>query len=232
VNPSRDNEPAIIAADVPRSRRQLLTAGGIAAVAGLLGAVGISTTVEAKDGQWVKAGRKTTATNTTNLEAKKGPAFLSRVTGGGKVSGIRGYASSNKGTGVQGWADAKKGTTIGIEGRTNSADGKAGHFVAGNGGVALVAKSPDKKGVALRTQGRLELTERSGSSELSGGSEFVIPVAGGLSETSLVLATLQDHVAGVHVESASVLDAKDGLIVVRLNQAVPEPTRVAWIVLD
>ncbi len=47
-----------------------------------------------------------------------------------------------------------------------------------------------------------------------------------------MLATLQDHVPGVHVEAASVLDTDEGLIVVRLNQAVPEPARVAWIVLD
>jgi hypothetical protein len=33
------------------------------------------------------------------------------------------------------------------------------------------------------------------------------------------------------VESAAVLDANDGLIVVRLSQAVAEPARVAWMVL-
>jgi hypothetical protein len=231
VNSSRDNEPAIIAADEPRTRRQLLTAGGVAAVAGLLAAVGIPAGAEAKDGQNVKAGGKTTATNTTTLQARKGPAFLSRVTGDGSVTGVRGYATSKKGTGVQGWADAKKGGTIGVEGRTKSPDGKAGHFVAENGGTALVAKSPDKRGVALKTEGRLQFAKRTGVSELSGGSEYVIPVAGGLSEDSLVLATLQDHVPGVHVESAAVLDANDGLIVVRLSQAVAEPARVAWMVL-
>lgn len=232
MNSSRGNEPSMVATDEPRSRRQLLTAGGIAAVAGVLGAFGISTGAEAKDGQWLKVGNKTTATKTTTLEARKGPGFLSRVVGGGKVSAIRGYATSTKGTGVQGWADAKKGSTVGVDGQTQSPDGKAGQFVAANGGTALLARSPDKKGVALRTEGRLQFTERSGSSSVSGGSEFVIPVAGGLSDSSLVLATLQDHFPGVHVESASVLDAKEGLIVVRLNQAVPEPARVAWIVLD
>ena len=54
---------------------------------------------------------------------------------------------------------------------------------------------------------------------------------GGLREDALVLATLQDHHAGVHVESASVLDAAEGLIVVRLNQALAEPAKVGWIVL-
>ena len=232
MNSSRDNEPTIIAADEPRTRRQLLTAGGVAAVAGVLGALGISNTAAAKDGQWLKVGNKTTATKTTTLEAKKGPGFLTRVAGGGKVSAIRGYATSNKGTGVQGWADATKGATIGVDGQTRSPDGKAGQFTAANGGTAVLAKSPDKKGVALRTEGRLQFTNRSGSTQTSGGSEIVIPVQGGLSDDSLVLATLQDHFPGVHVEAAHVLDAQDGLIVVRLNQAVPEPASVAWIVLN
>jgi hypothetical protein len=204
----------------------------MAAVAGVLGALGIATGAEAKDGQFLKAGNKVTATRTTSIQSKKGPAFLARVVGKGKVAALRGLATSQSGTGLQGWADAKKGSTIGVDGLTRSPDGKAGQFTAANGGTALVAKSPDRRGVALRTEGRLQFTERSGSSSVSGGSEFVIPVAGGLTEGSLVLATLQDHFPGVHVEAASVLDAADGLIVVRLNQAVPEPARVAWIVLD
>jgi hypothetical protein len=232
VNSSRDIEPAIIAADEPRTRRQLLTAGGVAAVAGVLGTLGLSTRVEAKDGQWVRVGKKTTATSATTIQSQKGPAFVARVTGGGSVAGVRGYATSQKGTGVQGWAEAKKGKTVGVEGQTNSPKGKAGQFVAANGGTAVVAKSPEKKGVALRTEGKLQFEKRSGVTPTSGGAEFVIPVAGGLTEGSMVLATLQDHIPGVHVEAASVLDASQGLIVVRLNQAVSETARVAWIILD
>jgi len=218
--------------DEPRSRRQLLTAGGVAAIAGVLGAFGISTTVEAKNGENLKAGNKVTATKPTTLQSSKGPAFQARVTGGGQTSALRGVATTTKGTGVQGLADSKKGPTIGVSGITKSSDGKAGQFVASNGGTAVIARSPDKKGVALRTEGKLQLTERTGVTQTSGGAEFVIPVAGGLSDKSLVLATLQDHFPGVHVESAAVLDTDEGLIVVRLNQAVPEPARVAWIVLD
>ena len=234
MNSSRDNEPAIIAVDEPRTRRQLLTAGGIAAVAGVLGAVGLASPAEARDGQWVKAGNKTTATNTTTLESKKGPGFLARVVGGGKVTGVRGYATSRKGTGIQGWADAKKGDTIGVEGQTRSPAGRAGHFVAANGGTAVVAKSPDKQGTALRTEGRLELKKRSGVTPLSaGGSDIVTPVGGGVSKSSMVLATLQDHRPGVHVEAAYVLEpGPEGLITIRLSSAVEEETRVAWLVLD
>ena len=114
---------------------------------------------------------------------------------------------------------------------TQSPDGIAGQFSASDGGTAVEAVAT-QRGVALRTRGRLQLAERSGVSSVSGGAEFVIPVAGGLSSDTLVLATLQDHHPNVHVASASVLDAEEGLIVVRLNQAVPEPARVGWIVLD
>lgn len=232
MNSSRDNEPAIVAADEPRTRRQLLTAGGIAAIAGVLGAFGISTRVEAGDGDPVRAGRKTSANQPTTIVGRKNPAFGVRVGGSGKAAAIRGQSTARKGKGIVGVADAKNGPTVGVEGVTASPGGTAGQFVAAKGGTAIVARSPDRKGLALRTEGRLRFGGRSGSTQTSGGSEFVIPVKGGLSDSSLVLATLQDHVPGVHVESASVLDAADGLIVVRLNQAVAEPARVAWFVLD
>ncbi len=131
---------------------------------------------------------------------------------------------------MQGAASSEKGKTVGVQGLTESSDGTAGQFVADGGGTAIEARAA-KKGVALRTKGRLELSERSGGAEAI-GAEFVIPVVGGLSDKSLVLATLQDHRPGVHVEAAYVLDAEDGLIVVRLNQAVAEQTKVAWLVLD
>jgi hypothetical protein len=107
----------------------------------------------------------------------------------------------------------------------------AGLFVASGGGTALEARAGGRSGTALRTRGRIDFAERSGVASASGGAEFVIPVAGGLREDSIVLATLQDHHVGVHVESASVLDPEEGLIVVRLNQALSEPGRVGWIVL-
>jgi len=232
VNSSRDTEPATVAADEPRSRRQLLTAGGVAAIAGVLGAVGISNSVEGKDGQWVRLGQRNSANKTTQITGRKSPGLLARITGAGAA--IRGITSSEKGTGVQGWADAKKGKTTGVDGKTESPGGVAGRFVAARGGTAILARSPDRDGTALRTEGKLEFERRSGEATTSGGAEFVIPVAGGLTKKSLVLATLQDHFPGVHVEAASVLDttADRETILVRLNQAVPEPARVAWLILD
>ena len=227
---SRDIEPAIIAADEPRSRRQLLTAGGVAAIAAALGAVGISTGAEAKDGQFMRVGQKNKGTSTTSLQAARTPGLLARVTRAGAA--MRGVTSSQKGVGVQGWADAKKGKTVGVQGKTSSPKGSAGEFVAAGGGTGLVAKSTEKNGTALQTQGKLKFEQRSGVAQTSGGAEFVFEVGGGLNENSLVLATLQDHFPGVHVEAASVLDAKENLVLIRLNQAVPEPARVAWLILD
>ena len=229
---SSNQRPVAEAAEAPRTRRELLVAGSAAAVAGLLGVLGVSRSAEAKNGDAVRAGEKTSATKPTTLESRKGPAFQARVSGSGQSVGVRGAAGSPKGIGVQGEATAGKGAPVGVQGLSESPGGIAGQFIATGGGTALEADAAAKKGVALRTKGRLELTERSGLSSVSGGAEFVIPVAGGLSDTSIVLATLQDHFPGVHVESASVLDADDGLIVVRLNQAVPEPARMGWIVLD
>lgn len=228
---SNDREPTAAAAEEPRSRRELLRASGVAAIAGMLGVVGISATASAKNGSSLKAGEKNTATKSTTLESKRGPAFLVRNSGN-ETAAVKGVASSQSGVGVLGEATSKKGESTGVQGIVESPEGVAGRFVANGGGTALDARAGQKDGVALRTRGRVELTERSGITQVSGGAEFVIPVAGGLGDESIVLATLQDHIRGVHVEAAHVLDAEDGLIVVRLNQALSEPARVGWLVLD
>ena len=224
-------DPTDAPPDVRRTRRDLLTSGSVAVVASLLGVLGVAMRASAKNGDPLRAGEKTSATKSTSIESRKGPALQARLAGGPGV-GIKGSASSPKGIGVQGEATAEKGTSVGVQGLSESPEGVAGQFIAKGGGRALEAEASDKEGVALRTKGRLELTQRSGVSSVSGGAEFVIPVAGGLSDKSVILATLQDHFPGVHVESASVLDAGEGLIVVRLSQAVPEPARVGWMVLD
>lgn len=217
--------------EAPRTRRDLLRTGAAAAAASLLGVLGLTTAGQAKNGDAVRAGQRTTATRTTTLESRTGPGLLVRNAGGADAIGVRGSSSSKKGIGVLGEATAKSGETAGIQGTSASSDGAAGLFVATGGGTAVDARAAQKNGVALRTKGRLELTERSGISPVSGGAEFVIPVAGGLGNSTIVLATLQDHQPGVHVESATVLDADQGLIVVRLNQALAEPARVGWLVL-
>ena len=126
---------------------------------------------------------------------------------------------------------SRQGESIGIHGTAASPEGMAGLFVASGGGTALEARAGQRGGTALRTRGRVQFADRSGVAQATGGAEFVIPVEGGLEEDSIILATLQEHHAGVHVGSASVLDAEEGLIVIRLNQALAEPGRVGWVVL-
>ena len=220
MNSSTHHEPDIEPAEEPRSRRDLLRSGGIAALAGLLGVFGLAGTASAKNGSTVRAGDKTSASRPTTIESSQGPALQARATAKKDPIGVRGVANASKGIGVQGTAVSSKGETVGVQGLIESPDGVAGEFLASKGGTAL------------RTKGRVELAERSGRTAVSeGGAEFVIPVSGGLSETALVLATLQEHRPGVHVEAAHVLDAEEGLIVVRLNQAVAEQTEVGWVVL-
>lgn len=215
-----------------RSRRDLIRAGAAAAIAGAFGVFGSSQVVSAKNGQPVRAGERTTATKATILDSNRAPALQVRSTLPGEGVGVLAIATGRKGVGVHGRANTNKGESVGVLGETESGDGTAGRFVAAAGGTALDARSRQKDGVALRTEGRLQLTQRSGVSEVSGGAEFVIQIAGGLSSSTFVLATLQDHRPGVHVESATVLDADEGRIVVRLNQALAEPAKVGWIVLD
>ena len=229
---SAEREPVVAEAEVPRSRRDLLRAGGVATIAGLLGVFGVATASSAKNGDSIRAGQRTTASKSTTLESKRGPALLVRNTGGGEAVALRGVSGASTGIGVLGEASSDKGESAGVQGTSESPEGTAGRFIASGGGTAIDARGSQKNGVALRTKGRLQLTERSGVTSVSGGAEFVIPVAGGLSSSSLVLATLQDHHPGIHVEAANVLDAEDGLIVVRLNQALPEPAKVGWLVLD
>ena len=214
-----------------RSRRDLIRAGATAAVAGFLGVFGGSQVASARNGQTVKLGERGTATRTTTLDSRSAPALQVRSTSGDGI-GVRGIATGRQGTGVIGVGSSDKGETIGVRGETSSSDGTAGRFVAQDGGTAVDARAPGRNGVALRTRGRVQFTGRSGTTQASGGAEFVIPVDGALGPNTFVLATLQDHHPGIHVESATVLDPDEAVIVVRLNQALAEPGTVGWIVLD
>ena len=218
--------------DQPRTRRDLMRAGAAAAIAGVFGVFGTAQVTSAKNGSPLRAGERTTAGKTTTLDSTRGPALQVRSTPSGDGIGVRGIATGRKGVGISGVASSARGETVGVLGESSSADGIAGRFVAQGGGTAVDARSNQKNGVALRTRGTVQFAGRSGTSQVSGGDSFVIEVEGGLGPNTFVLATLQDHHPGVSVESATVLDADLGRIVVRLSQALAEPATVGWIVLD
>jgi hypothetical protein len=186
-----------------RSRRELLRSGGVAALVGLAALLGRPLPAAAQRG-----------------ERRRGRDRRSSDGGGsGDQAPPSTTISTSRSPALEVTNTAKEGDGVAINAISSSSQGTAGLFVASNDGTAL------------RTRGRVQFADRSGIASATGGAEFVIPVPGGLREDAFVLATLQDHHAGVHVESASVLDAEEGLIVIRLNQALAEPARVGWIVL-
>jgi hypothetical protein len=49
---------------------------------------------------------------------------------------------------------------------------------------------------------------------------------------SLVLATIQGSVAGVHVQGVTTVPGSRGSLTIHLNKAVSAPTKVAWFALN
>ena len=185
----------------------------------------------AKNGDTVRAGDRTTATQPTTIESTKGPALQARISGRDGVA-VRGSASSPKGIGVQGEATSDKGDSVGVQGLSQSPDGIAGQFIAEGGGTAVEATS-EKEGVALRTKGRLELTERSGIASVSGGAEFVIPVAGGSRETSTRAGDAAGPLPGrARRGGQRARRSMRGSSSCASTRRCPEPARVGWLVLD
>jgi hypothetical protein len=117
------------------------------------------------------------------------------------------------------------------------AAGQCGHL-AGRGNLAENTAG----GTALKVAGTALLT---GSTTFSGATTFgrsgVLTVAAGkatvtrsgvaLTAASLVLATLQQNVAGVYVRAA-VPSVSGSSFTVYLNKAVPAGTKVAWFVVN
>jgi hypothetical protein len=209
-----DRGPAREERSPVRSRRDLLRTGGVAVVASVAALLGRPLAASAQRDRRRRRSRDRGSDDAAESSAPPGQS----------IETSRSPALDVANT-------SRQGESVGIHGTAASPDGMAGLFVASGGGTALEARTGERGGTALRTRGRIQFMERSGVAPATGGAEFVIPVPGGVREDAIVLATLQDHEAGVHVESASVLDPEEGLIVIRLNQALSGPGRVGWIVL-
>ncbi len=89
-------------AEPPTTRRHVLRSGGAAALASLLGVVGLASVTSAKNGDPLRVGDKSSATKPTQLESSKGPALQVKISGSGEGVGVRGSASSAKGVGRAG----------------------------------------------------------------------------------------------------------------------------------
>jgi hypothetical protein len=126
------------------------------------------------------------------------------VAGNGGNTGVLGVTSKARGVGVWGLADSATGTGVLAE---NS---------FGGDGLKVVGKA------AFSRSGVLTVAAGKSSATHSG-----VP----LTSASLVLATLQQDRAGVHVRSA-VPDVARHSFTVHLSKAVPAPTALAWFVIN
>jgi hypothetical protein len=158
-----------------------------------------------------------------------------------KRNGVWGYTASNAGhAGIVGQAadvDAYGGFA------TNLASGTKVYLAGAWAGVLSEApSSPDAVAVAARAgigatalevQGRAKF-DRSGRASVAAGRSFVdVQIPGGLTGSSLVVATPMLNRAGVYVQSA-VPNPSTGNVRINLNK-VPSsnsPTPIAWFVIN
>jgi len=152
--------------------------------------------------------------------------------------GVRGYTNSAAAAGVRG-ENAAGGP--GLSGATTSV-GRLGHAavdganagtgpgVRGVGGIGVLAQAKTNGATALEVLGPAVFS-RSGLLTIGAGASDVIGVGVKLTAASLVLATLQENLAGIYVASAVPNVAGDSFTV-HLNKATPKAAKVAWFIVN
>ena len=141
-----------------------------------------------------------------------------------------GVAATGDGIGVDGEGNGVGVRGIGLDGvlgQTSTGNGVRG-IVTAAGGVAVFADNPF--GTALKATGRTVFSQ-SGILTVSAGSSRVTKTGVMLTTSSLVLATLQQNVPGVYVQSA-VPNVSGSSFTVHLNKTAPARIKVAWFVIN
>lgn len=162
---------------------------------------------------------------------------------GSSGSGVYGAASGPTGTGVFGWCEEGYGiggvatigggargvatSGIGVEGSAESGTGTGGYSVSGIGVEAL-----STTGTALKVTGKAHLNRSGRRLAAKGLVHLDIPVAGGVTATTLCFANLSVYRAGVHIAAVRPAVASTASIRVYFNVALPASTYVSWFVLD
>jgi hypothetical protein len=157
-------------------------------------------------------------------------------------TGVRGFAPelgiegvSTTGTGVFGWNNASIG--IGVHGRTGgtgsgvygeATTNGAGVFGDTVNGTGVQARSINGK--ALRVLGRVELS-RSGLATVPAGQASIVINNVALTAKSMVLVTVQKHLAGISIEAA-VPKPSTSSIAIYLNQSAGSKVPVAWMIIE
>lgn len=175
------------------------------------------------------------AGNASGVTGTGGPGDGAGVVGEGGGSlglGVLGFALAGvkpdglpRGAGVLG---VGQGGLLGVAGWTVSGDGVHG-FATDAGGVGVVAENT-AGGTALRVSGAAVFSS-SGMVTISAGSSRATVTGVALTAASLVLATLQQDMAGVFVRSA-VPDVAGNSFTVHLNRAISASAAVAWFVIN
>jgi hypothetical protein len=236
VKPAREGEQEVAETGRPhragkagRSRRGLLAAG--AGVVGLAAVetMGRAAPAQASNGQPVLLGDINEATTVTEIYASSssgiGQAKLGVPASGAGVIGI------GTSVGVSGQGDA--GTNAyGVQGVAyNSGTGVLG--VAGSPaigeGVGVTAQHTSG-GTALQVIGTA-VFNRSGALTIKAGNSAATQTGVALTAASLVLATLQNNLPGVYVQSA-VPDVSEGSFTIHLSKAAPASATVAWFIVN
>jgi len=145
--------------------------------------------------------------------------------GSGTGSGVVGRGGAGSGAGVVGSGLGNGSGVVGIG--VGSGGGVEG--IAGPQGVGVLAQNT-AGGAALKATGRVVFS-RSGVLTVAAGSSTVTKTGVALTVASLVLATLQQDVAGVWVRSA-VPNVTAKSFTVHLSKAVSATAKVAWFVVN
>lgn len=146
-------------------------------------------------------------------------------TGGGSGSGVAGEGGASNGIGVFGLG---RGVGDGVQGESSLGNGVHGISLAA-GGVGVLAEN-SAGGTALKATGPTTFS-RSGVLIVAAGSSTVTKTGVPLTAASLVLATLQQNVAGVWVRAA-VPNVSGSSFTVYLSKAVSTRTKVGWFVVN
>jgi hypothetical protein len=170
-------------------------------------------------------------------------------TGGGIGAGVEGIGGSPDGNGVVGQGSGAGQGLLGIGGSggegVRGVGGGSANGVTGIGGItggngvdgravsaagAGVLAENTAGGNALRVAGPAAFS-RSGILTVAAGSSSATKTGVPLTSASLVLATLQQNLAGVYVRSA-VPNVAGSSFTIHLSKAVTVSTRVAWFVVN
>ena len=150
------------------------------------------------------------------------------------------WGVSPQGYGVYGWGDyglSGDGATVGVEGFTENTGvgvlgvaGLPGPTLAIPANVGVMAVAMTTAGTALYVSGRTRFS-RSGRTYVAKGKQYVdVPVTGGVSATSQILATATRYVSGTWVQAAVYVSSTK--IRVYLNKVATTTVYFTWIVLN